>query len=167
MSKIRIFIDTSVYIAWLKKEFEYNNIEKVIKFIKDGKIEVVTTLDIMLEIIRGGNGYKDWERIDENFAPIKHYLTPNFIIGDTNGSYKAYLDKSKKEWESLSSLIKNNTDTKHFISGKNLGTVKYFLALDNKFFNKMRSQGKNFLVTTQLIKPSALIRVLNKQGDNF
>lgn len=164
MSKVKIFIDTSVYIAWLRKESEYNNIEKIIELIKSKQIEVVTTLDVMLEIIRGGNGYKDWERIDENFAPIKHYLTPNFIIGDTNGSYKAYLDKSTKEWESLSSLIKDNRDTKHFISGKNLGAVKYFLALDNQFFDKMRSQGKDFLATTQLVNPSDFIQVFKRRG---
>lgn len=164
MSTVKIFIDASVYIAWLRKESEYNNIEKIIEFIKNKQIEVVTSLDVMLEIIKGGNGYKDWERVDKNFSPIKHYLTPNFIIGDTNGSYKAFLDASIQEWESLSSLTNDNSDTKHFITGKNLGTVEYFLALDDKFFNKMRSQGKDFLADTQLVRPSDFIQVFKRRG---
>jgi hypothetical protein len=163
MSKIKVFIDTSIYIAWLNKESEYNNIDKIIKFIQDGKIEVVSTLDVKLEVIQGVKGFDDWEKVVNNFKPIIHYLTPNFIIGDNNGSYKAHLDKSTKEWQSLSSLIKNNRDTKHFISGKNLGAVKYFLALDNKFLDRIQDQGKDFLATIQLVKPSDFIQILNNR----
>jgi len=59
-------------------------------------------------------------------------------------------------------LTGNNQDAKHFISGKNLGEVKYFLALDNAFFNQMKNQGKIFLEAIELVKPVDLLQVIEQ-----
>jgi len=162
MSKIKVLIDSSIYIAWLNKKSEYSNIEKIRTFAENGKIEVVSSIEIRLEILNGSNGSADWKKIEKAFQPITHVLTPNCIIGDTNGSYKATLDKSKREWKNLSNLTKNPKDTKHFITGKDLGLVEYFLALDDRFFNAMKRQGANYLKNIQLVKPLELIHALKK-----
>lgn len=98
MNRMRIFIDTAVFIDWLRRKKKYfQSIEKIRDLINNNQMQGLTSLDVLLELHRGNQGAQEIELIEKKWKYVITYLTPNFIVGNGAERYKFDLDKFVSE----------------------------------------------------------------------
>lgn len=156
---MRVFLDTTVFIEWLRKQGKYySSIETIRNLFNSNQIIGVTSLDVLLELHKGNRGAREIDLIQNKWKFEITYLTPNFIVGDCIGKYKIDLDKFVAEWKKLSGITGEDPDSKHLVTAR-YARCNYFLTTDNKCINKMNNNGKKFLKNIGILKPDVLLKI--------
>ena len=162
MNKMKVFIDTNIFIYWLKQTLGYSNIEKIRKLAKEEKVEIIISLDVLLELHKGDAGSRDIGKIEQKWGYVIDYLTPNFVVGNTREakeSRETLLAEYVSKWKELLKSV-DDEDTKHYITSA-LAGAKYFLTLNDRFINKMKNEGRKHLTAPKIVKPKEFIEAFN------
>lgn len=164
MKKTRIFIDTCIFDWWASEKIQNQEkkfIEKIRTLIEEGKIAAFWSIENELELLRFVTP-KEWEEKNEKWSKVGNCgtITPDCVIGDTDGSYQERIDEAKDEWMQLSKLIYDEGDSKHIITAI-YEEAEFFITVDDKLINKMNNEGKEYLKIIKILKPSEFIKEIS------